>query len=450
MSRDYDYLVVGGGSGGLASARRAAAHGAKVAIVEGRKIGGTCVNVGCVPKKVMWNTANMAEWLHDAGDYGFEGPTPQLRWEALKEKRDAYIARLNGIYHRNIDKVDIDYIEGWARFVGPHEVEVNGKIYSADHLLVAVGGSPFVPPMPGAEIGISSDGFFEMTTLPEEVAIIGGGYIGVELAGILSALGAEVSLFFRSNELMSFIDPMLRQQLMEEMINSGITLHPCNHLEHLEQREDGRKYMVNTQGHVYGGFDEIIWATGRRPATRNIGLAELGVELNEDNTIVVDKYDRTAVPSIFAVGDVTGKKDLTPVAIASGRKLAERLFNNQPELLQDYTNIPTVVFSHPPIGTIGLTEPEAIALYGRDQVHCYTTRFTNMYHAMTTRKTSTVMKMVVLGDEEKVVGVHILGIGADEMLQGFAVAVKMGATKADFDSTVAIHPTASEELVTMT
>uniref|UniRef100_A0A2I3HC17 Glutathione reductase, mitochondrial n=1 Tax=Nomascus leucogenys TaxID=61853 RepID=A0A2I3HC17_NOMLE len=375
----YDYLVIGGGSGGLASARRAAELGARAAVVESHKLGGTCVNVGCVPKKVMWNTAVHSEFMHDHADYGFTSCEGKFDWRVIKEKRDAYVSRLNTIYQNNLTKSHIEIIRGHAAFTSDPKptIEVSGKKYTAPHILIATGGVPSTPhesEIPGASLGITSDGFFQLEELPSRSVIVGAGYIAVEIAGILSALGSKTSLLIRHDK---------------------------------------------------------------------------GIQTDDKGHIIVDEFQNTNVKGIYAVGDVCGKALLTPVAIAAGRKLAHRLFEYKEDSKLDYNNIPTVVFSHPPIGTVGLTEDEAIHKYGKENVKTYSTSFTPMYHAVTKRKTKCVMKMVCANKEEKVVGIHMQGLGCDEMLQGFAVAVKMGATKADFDNTVAIHPTSSEELVTL-
>ena len=444
----FDYLVIGGGSGGLASARRAARHGAKVGLIESGRLGGTCVNVGCVPKKVMWNAASVAEALHDASDYGFEATPGAFNWKKVKDARDAYVERLNGIYARNLSVDEVTSIEGYAKFVGPKTVEVNGERYSGDHVLIAVGGRPKWPRIPGAELGMSSDGFFELEQLPEKVAVVGAGYIAVELAGIFRTLGADVTLFIRHEHFLRNFDAMVRETLMESMLDAGVNVETGREITQVTRLEDGRLCVAESRGNKVEPFDALLWAIGRVPNTDQLGLESTGVAQDEDGNVPVDAYQNTNVEGLYAVGDVTGKYPLTPVAIAAGRKLADRLFAGQTEAKLDYENIPTVVFSHPPIGTVGMTEEEAHALYG-DGVKTYSTRFRNMYHALTTRKTQTAMKLVCVGAQDKVVGVHVIGIGADEMMQGFAVAVRMGATKADFDRTVAIHPTAAEELVTL-
>ncbi|XP_038256636.1 glutathione reductase, mitochondrial isoform X1 [Dermochelys coriacea] len=462
MAAAFDYLVLGGGSGGLASARRAAELGARVAVVEHQRLGGTCVNVGCVPKKVMWNTAVHFEFIHDHADYGFETPDVKFNWRVIKEKRDAYVGRLNEIYQNNLNKAHIETIHGHAAFTSDPEptVEVSGKKYTAPHILIATGGRPSVPhdsEIPGASLGITSDGFFELEELPRRSVVVGAGYIAVEMAGILSTLGSKTSLLIRHDKVLRTFDSMISANCTQELENAGIdiwkhslvksiTKSPLGLLEvTVISSAPGHKPTVSTIPDV----DCLLWAIGRDPNTEGLNLDKLGLKLDAKGHIVVDEFQNTSRKGIYAVGDVCGKALLTPVAIAAGRKLAHRLFEGKQDSKLDYSNIPTVVFSHPPIGTVGLTEEEAISTYGRDNVKVYTTSFTPMYHAVTQRKTKCVMKLVCAGKEEKVVGLHMQGLGCDEMLQGFAVAVKMGATKASFDETVAIHPTSSEELVTL-
>ncbi|XP_004408339.1 PREDICTED: glutathione reductase, mitochondrial isoform X2 [Odobenus rosmarus divergens] len=432
VSASYDYLVIGGGSGGLASARRAAELGARAAVVESHKLGGTCVNVGCVPKKVMWNTAVHSEFMHDHVDYGFQSCESKFNWRVIKEKRDAYVSRLNTIYQNNLTKSHIEIIHGHAAFTCDPEptVEVNGNKYTAPHILIATGGVPSRPQesqIPGACLGITSDGFFQLEELPGRSVIVGAGYIAVEIAGILSALGSKTSL-------------MIRHDKVKEVKKTSSGLEVC-----MITTVPGRKPTLTTIPDV----DCLLWAIGRDPNSSGLNLNKVGIQTDDKGHIIVDEFQNTSVKGVYAVGDVCGKALLTPVAIAAGRKLAHRLFECKEDSKLDYDNIPTVVFSHPPIGTVGLTEDEAIYKYGKENVKTYSTTFTPMYHAVTKRKTKCVMKMVCATAEEKVVGIHMQGIGCDEMLQGFAVAVKMGATKADFDNTVAIHPTSSEELVTL-
>lgn len=448
MSGHFDFLVIGGGSGGIASARRAASYGAKVGLIEGAAIGGTCVNVGCVPKKVMWNAAHMAEALGDAPAYGFDIDYQGFDWSQLKKKRDTYIKRLNGIYDRNLEASKVTRINGWGRFKDSKTVTVGGQEYTADHILVATGGTPMVPNMPGAELGITSDGFFELQQQPKNVLVIGGGYIAVELTGVLRALGSDVTLLLRGESFLKHFDVSLRETLMEEMQHSGVNIITCIDMDRLEK--DGNTIHAHTKDNQqYGAFDCVIWATGRLPKTHGLGLHEAGINMDRHGYIQTDEYQQTSIEGIYAVGDVTGRAALTPVAIAAGRRLADRLFDNRTDSKLDYSNIASVVFSHPPIGTVGMTEEQAGAEFGESMVKVYQSRFTNMYHAVMERKSPTVMKLVTVGDEEKIVGVHIIGTAADEIIQGFAVAVKMGAHKRDLDNTVAIHPTAAEELVTM-
>jgi len=441
----YDYLVLGGGSGGIASARRAASYGAKTALIEYSRLGGTCVNLGCVPKKVMWFTASIAETLHDAPDYGFNLSNWTFDWGKIKNKRDDYVKRLNDIYLSNLKTSKIDYFNGVGNIVSPNTIEVNGEKISAKNILIATGGKPTWPKIPGAELGMVSDGFFDLNTLPKSTAVVGSGYIAVELAGILNALGSKVTLIIRGEKILRPFDSMLRDALTNEMTNAGIKIINNANVTKVEKLGDHLALSTDTQ--ATENFEKIIWAIGRAPNT-DIGLNHCGVKVDDSGNIIVDEWQNTNVPNIFAIGDVCGKYLLTPVAIAAGRRLSDRIFGGNSGSKLFYENIPTVIFSHPTIGTVGLTEQEARDKY-KDGVRLYISNFTNMYHSVTQRKTKTSMKLIVAGPEEKVVGVHIIGIGADEMLQGFAVAVKMGATKKQLDDTVAIHPTAAEELVTM-
>ncbi|WP_312816933.1 glutathione-disulfide reductase [Atlantibacter subterraneus] len=449
MTRHYDYLAIGGGSGGIASINRAAMYGKKCALIEAKELGGTCVNVGCVPKKVMWHAAQIAEAIHLYGpDYGFDTTVNHFDWKKLVASRTAYIDRIHTSYETVLKKNIVDVIRGFARFVDAHTVEVNGETITADHILIATGGRPSIPSIPGAEYGINSDGFFELDAMPKRVAVVGAGYIAVEIAGVVNALGADTHLFVRKHAPLRNFDPLIVETLVEVINTEGPTLHtqaiPKAVVKNADgsltlQLEDGRSETV----------DFLIWAIGREPANDTFNLEATGVKTNEKGYIVVDKFQNTSVDGIYAVGDNTGAVELTPVAVAAGRRLSERLFNNKPEEHLDYTNVPTVVFSHPPIGTVGLTEPQAREQYGDDQVKVYKSSFTAMYTAVTSHRQLCRMKLVCVGPEEKIVGIHGIGFGMDEILQGFAVALKMGATKKDFDNTVAIHPTAAEEFVTM-
>ena len=445
---DYDLIVIGGGSGGLAAAQRAALHGARALVFETGRLGGTCVNVGCVPKKVMWTAAQLAQALDDAGGYGFDVTVGGHDWQRLKTSRDSYIEFLNGIYARNLDRNAVELVRSRARLQGPRTVlDAHGQAYTAEHIIIATGGYPRVPAVPGAELGITSDGFFELERRPDRVAVIGSGYIAVELAGVLRGLGSEVKQFVRYDSVLRNFDPMLSGRLMEELAAHGVEVVTGVVPQRISRR-DGL-CLGAVDGRNFEGFDCLIWAIGREANTRDLGLEEAGIAVDGNGDVPVDELQVTNVANVYAVGDVTGKAQLTPVAIAAGRRLADRVFGGQTDRHLSYELIPTVVFSHPPIGTVGLTETEARARYSQDELKIYTSEFVPMYHALTERRPKSAMKLITLGEDERVIGCHIIGPGADEMLQGFAVAVRMGARKADLDDTVAIHPTSAEELVTM-
>uniref|UniRef100_A0A8C1Z187 Glutathione reductase, mitochondrial n=1 Tax=Cyprinus carpio TaxID=7962 RepID=A0A8C1Z187_CYPCA len=416
----FDFLVIGGGSGGLAGARRAAELGATAAVIESHKLGGTCVNVGCVPKKVMWNTSTHAEYLHDHEDYGFEGAKADFNWQLIKRKRDAYVSRLNQIYRNNLDKAKIESIHGYARFTDDPEptVEVNGKKYTAPHILIATGGHPSTVSendVPGASLGITSDGFFELESCPKRSVIVGAGYIAVEMAGILSTLGSKTSIIIRQGGVLRNFDALISSNCTKELQNHGIDLRKNAQVRSVQKTDKGLSVTLVTKDpddkDVQEKYDTIhevdclLWAIGREPNTAGLNLSSIGVKLDEREHIVVDEFQNTTRAGVYAVGDVCGRALLTP--------------------------------------------DEAIKTWGKDNVKVYTTSFTPMYYAITTRKSQCIMKLVCVGKNEKVVGLHMQGFGCDEMLQGFAVAVNMGATKEDFDRTIAIHPTSSEELVTL-
>ena len=450
MSRHYDYISIGGGSGGIASINRAASYGKKCAIIEADQLGGTCVNLGCVPKKVMWYGAQVAEAIEKyAPDYGFDIEVKGFDFKKLVETRQKYIGNIHRSYDNNLAKNNVEVIKGFAKFVDTNTVEVNGEHITADHILIATGGRPVFPDIKGAEYGIDSDGFFALEELPERVAIVGAGYVAVEIAGVLRSLGSEVDLYVRQHSPLRSFDHSIVNVLLEEMDNEGIKLHTHSTLKEVVKNEDG-SLTINVEDGRSNTVDCLIWAVGRRPNTDNINLEVTGVETNSIGKIKVDKYQNTNVEGIYSVGDIIENSiDLTPVAIAAGRRLSERLFNNKPDEHLDYDLVPTVIFTHPPIGTIGMSEMQAIEQYGQDAIKCYTSTFTPMYSAVTQHRQKCTMKLVCLGEEEKVIGLHGIGFGVDEMIQGFAVAIKMGATKADFDNTVAIHPTGAEEFVTM-
>ena len=449
MVKEYDYIVIGGGSGGIASANRAAMHGAKVILFEGKEVGGTCVNVGCVPKKVMWYGAQVAETLHRyAGEYGFDVTINKFDFATLKANRQAYIDRIHGSYERGFDSNGVERVYEYARFVDPHTVEVAGERYTAPHILIATGGHALYPNIPGSEYGITSDGFFELDEVPKRTAVIGAGYIAVEVAGVLNALGSDTHLFVRKDRPLRTFDKDIVDVLVDEMAKSGPTLHTHANATEVVKNADDSLTISFDNGETIT-VDCLIWAIGRAANTSGFGLEKTGVKLTEKGTIYSDEFENTSVPGIYALGDVTGKLDLTPVAVKAGRQLSERLFNNKADAKLDYTDVATVVFSHPVIGSVGLTEEKAVAKYGAENIKVYKSSFTPMYTALGYNRQPSTMKLVTLGDDEKIIGLHGIGYGVDEMIQGFSVAIKMGATKADFDNTVAIHPTGSEEFVTM-
>lgn len=467
----YDYLVIGGGSGGVASARRASKYGAKTLLIEGQALGGTCVNVGCVPKKIMWSASETAKRIREARAYGFDVDkdlAETFDWVSFKAKRDAYILRLNGIYERNLIKEGVTYVAGWGKFIDAKTVEValnnpvdgvSTKRYTANHILVATGGAPKIPDgIPGADLGITSDGFFKLETQPKKVAVVGAGYIGVELSGVFNGLGTESHLFIRGETVLRSFDPVIQTTITDTYVKHGVHVHKSTKpFEKVEKLENGQ--LKITYEDVSGPnqtivVDTLIWTIGRKPLGEFLNLDVPGIKTDAKGQVIVDEYQNTSVPNIYSVGDIIGHVELTPVAIAAGRKLSNRLFG--PEQFKtdklDYTNVPSVVFSHPEVGSIGLTEPQARSKFGDANVKVYQSKFVSMYYAPLDAedKDPTVYKIVVAGAEEKVVGLHLIGDASAEILQGFGAAIKMGATKADFDNVVAIHPTSAEEIVTMT
>ncbi|MCH2534668.1 MAG: glutathione-disulfide reductase [Bdellovibrionales bacterium] len=442
----YDLIVIGGGSGGIACARRAAEYGAKVLLIEKNKLGGTCVNVGCVPKKVMFNAAHTLDVVKKAEDYGFNvAPSPDFDFSKLKAKRDAYIERLNGIYAKNLNNSKVEVIEATAEFVDAKTVKAGDKIYTAKYIVVATGGHPIKPEVPGQELGDTSDDFFNWESLPESVVIVGGGYIGVELAGVLNTLGAKVTVVCRGDRLLRSFDKQISEKLDQQMTAQGIEV--CYNCKIQSVSKSKEQYSLQLLDKTITA-QKLLWCTGRIPNLKALKLESTKITTNSKGYVSVDDQQEAAEKGIFALGDIIGEVELTPVAIATGRKLSDRLFGDKKHK-QDFNNVPTVVFSHPPIGVVGLTQEQAEAEFGKEQIKVYTSEFVNMYYAMSENKQKTFMKLVCAGSDEKVVGLHMIGDSCDEMLQGFAVAVKMGAKKSDFDQTVAIHPTAAEELVTM-
>ncbi|EOL45365.1 glutathione-disulfide reductase [Enterococcus phoeniculicola] len=447
--KEYDYLVIGGGSGGIASANRAGMHGAKVLLIEGNELGGTCVNVGCVPKKVMWQASSMLEMIHrDAASYGIQSSVENFNFTELVEKREAYIAFLHGAYQRGLDSNNVEVVKGYAAFKDTHTVEVNGELYTAPKILLATGGKPSKMSIPGGELALDSNGFFQLKEQPKKVVMLGAGYIAAELSGVMHGMGTEVHWAYRKERPLRTFDKMLTDNLVEMYQESGMHLYANSVAKELVKEEDGQTTVYFETGEKITA-DYVFFAGGRIPNTSKLGLENTEVKVDEKGFIQVDKFQNTSAEGIYAIGDVIGKIDLTPVAIAAGRRLSERLFNGKTEEHLDYNLIPTVVFTHPPIATIGLTEEEAINEHGQEKIKVYRSRFTPMYFALNDYRQKCEMKLICLGEEEKIIGLHGIGIGVDEMLQGFAVAIKMGATKQDFDNTVAIHPTGAEEFVTM-
>lgn len=478
---DFDLIVIGGGSGGSAVARRSTGYGAKVCLVErgvsrdangvrkGAGIGGTCVNVGCVPKKLMFYASHFRENFHGstsvAKGLGFTVPeeAAQLNWAALKAKRDAYVKTLNGNYTRNWDKEGIQHMEGVASFQDKNNVVValpggEQKTISASHVVVACGGEPSLPDIPGIEHAITSDGFFDLEKQPMKVAVVGAGYIAVEMAGILHGLGSESHLFYRGETVLRRgFDPFIVETLMGHLKDHGPVLHPMTTPVKLEKTEGGTiSYTVKDSKTgaetTFKGFDCVLMAIGRKSVGADLALDKAGVEVETPSGLIkVDQFENTNVPGVYAIGDATNTGyELTPVAIAAGRRLGDRLFGKEPKARIAYETIATVVFSHPPIGTIGLTEPQAKEEFGAENVWARQSKFGSMGYAFNDEagKVPTGLKLVLKMPEERVVGLHCIGPSSDEMLQGFAVAVRMGATRADFEASVAIHPTIGEEFVT--
>ena len=445
----FDLICIGGGSGGIATARRAAEYGAKVAVIESARLGGTCVNVGCVPKKLFWYAANTAEALANAPRF-FDGipAQPAFRWDAFKEARDAYIARLNDIYATNLDKSGVTLIRGAARFVSADTVCVGDATYRGKHIVIATGGYPEIPThIAGAALGSTSDDFFALDRQPRRAVIVGGGYIACEIAGVLQALGTQCHIVIRGERLLRAHDADIAETLADAMRAQGITIHRGTQVRQVEK--NGADYSITLDDGSTLTADFLLWAMGRRANTAALNLAAAGVTTRDNGQILVDAFQNTNVPGIYAIGDITGAAELTPVAIAAGRRLAARLFKGDADARLDYENIPTVMFTHPPIGVVGQHEAAARAEYGADNVKTYRAAYNPMARAFAAHAAKTLMKLVCVGEDERVVGIQMIGDGVDEMLQGFAVAVNMGARKRDFDNTVAIHPTSSEELVTL-
>ena len=445
--QEFDLIVVGGGSGGLAGAFRAASHGAKVALLEPKELGGTCVNVGCVPKKATWLAAELSQKIALASSLGFDVAQPTLDWKEFIVHRQRYIAGIHASYRKRLDESGVVLMPCHGRFSDAHTVvNADGVALQGRQVLIATGGRPSRPQIPGAGLGMVSDDFFNLCAAPPRVAIVGGGYVAVELAGVLQALGSQVELFVRGQRLLDGFDEQITAELADDMRQHGVRLHFGHAVAALEEASGGGVTVLAVDGTRSERFDALIFATGRTPNTSGMGLEKAGVAIDARGFVQVDAYQNTSVDGICAVGDVTGQAALTPVAIAAARRLMDRIFGGQADAKLDYRNIATVVFSHPPVGKVGLTETEARACFG-DQVSVYATRFRPMLHALADSPQRSLFKLVCTGDDRRVVGLHLLGEGGDEMLQGFAVALKKGITLADLHDTMAIHPTSAEEVV---
>ena len=441
---DYDLFVIGAGSGGVRAARMSGGFGAKVAIAEDRYLGGTCVNVGCIPKKLFVYAAHYAEDFHDAAGYGWQVSEPVFDWKVLLTNKNNEISRLSGIYANLLKRNNVILYNGRAVLTGPNTIRVNDEDISARRILVATGGWPHIPDIPGREHVISSNEAFFLETLPASVVIVGGGYIAVEFAGIFHGLGVDTTLVYRGDLFLRGFDGEMREFLAEQMRLKGIKLLFNTRIGSIEQ-QNGR-YLINSAEPASITTDLVMYATGRRPNTGNLGLETAGVRLNDKGAIVVDDEYRSSVPSIYAIGDVTDRMNLTPVATAEGTALANNLFNNQLRRV-DYRDVPTCIFSQPNLGTVGLTEEQSRQEY--ENVDIYKSRFTSLKHTLTGNSEKTLMKMIVDRDTDRVLGVHMIGADAGEIIQGIGIALKAGATKATFDATIGIHPTAAEEFVTM-
>ena len=444
MAYDFDLFVIGGGSGGVRSARIASGHGARVAVAEERFWGGTCVNVGCVPKKIMVNAAEYGAWAEDAAAIGWSIETHGHDWAKLAAARDAEVARLSGIYGRLLGNAGVTSFDARATFLDAHTLDVGGKRVTAERIIIAVGGTASRLDIPGAELGLISDDIFTLKALPKRVAVLGAGYIAVEFACILKGLGAEVTLVHRAPLPLRGFDEDIRSAAAEALVAQGITCRAGVSPTRIEAQ--GAARLLHLSDGSAAEFDAVFFCTGRAPATKGLGLEKAGVAVNAAGAIVVNEDHATSQPHIFAIGDVLDRVNLTPMATAVGHALADTLYGNNPRRVS-YENVPTAVFMNPPIGTVGITEEEAAK---RGPADIYVTRFTPMRHTISKREgRKTLMKLVVCQRTQKILGAHMIGEDAGEMMQGIGIAVVMGATKQDFDRTIGIHPTAAEEFVTL-
>ena len=443
-SYDYDLITIGAGSGGVRASRMAAATGARVAVIESMRTGGTCVMRGCVPKKLLVYGAHFAHDFEDAVGFGWADAKPDFDWAKLITTKNKELDRLEGIYHNLLKNAGVEEIEGKGRLVGPHRVEVNGRTITAETILIATGGWPTMPEIAGIEHAITSNEALELPKLPKRVAIVGGGYIAVEFAGIFNALGSEVHEIIRADKVLRGFDESMRDGLQSELINKGIQIHSGVNVTSIVKNPEG-DYTLLFDKRDPLNVDVVMYATGRAPNTNGIGLEEVGIETNSKNAIEVDTYSQTNIDNIYAIGDVTDRINLTPVALAEGMAFVNTVYRNTPTAA-DHKNVASAVFSQPPIATVGLTEPEAAAL---GPIDVYETSFRNMKHTLSGRQEMSIMKLIVDQNTDQVLGCHMMGSDSPEIIQGIAIAVKCGATKAQFDATIGIHPTAAEEFVTM-
>ena len=452
---DFDLFVIGGGSGGVRAARFAAQRGARVAMAESGRMGGTCVNVGCIPKKLYSIGAHYAEGFAEAAGFGWEiAQPPRLNWETLKANRAREITRLNGIYEGLMTGAGVLRLQGHARLVDAHTVEValeggGSQRHSARHILIATGGTPFVPELPGRELAVTSDDMFDLPVFPKRLAVVGGGYIACEMASIFHGLGAQVTLLYRGAQILRGFDDEVRDFTAEEMRKAGVDVRVHADVTRIDATAEGARRVTLADGATLDA-DVVLYATGRKANVNGLGLQDLGVRQADSGAIEVDANFATSVPSIFALGDVVGRLELTPVALAEGMALVDQLFGPAPGKAarsMDYAGIPTAVFTHPPIGTVGLTESQARAQFGAIEV--YRSDFKPLKHTLSGRSERTLVKLIVDAATDRVLGLHMVGADAGEIVQGFAVALKCGATKAQFDATIGIHPTSAEEFVTL-
>lgn len=446
MAYEFDLFVIGAGSGGVRAARFAAGFGAKVAVAESRYLGGTCVNVGCVPKKLLVYGAHFAEDFEQASGFGWSLGEADFDWATLIANKDREINRLNGIYRNLLVNSGVSLIEGHAKITGPHEVEINGQRHTAKHILIATGGWPQIPEIPGHEHAISSNEAFFLKELPKRVLVVGGGYIAVEFAGIFHGLGAKTSLLYRGEMFLRGFDGAVRKHLHEELVKRGMDVQFNADIERIDKQADGSLKATLKDGRELIA-DCVFYATGRRPMLDNLGLENTGVKLDKRGFVEVDDLYQSAEPSILAIGDVIGRVQLTPVALAEGMAVARRLFKPEQYRPVDYRMIPTAVFSLPNIGTVGLSEEQAVEAGHKVQI--FESSFRPMKLTLTECQERTLMKLVVDADTDKVLGCHMVGPEAGEIVQGLAIALKAGATKQHFDETIGVHPTAAEEFVTM-